>query len=200
MEWHLLWRAIQVSKISAISQRTPSSILLETSTESEWVARFLEELGHQVVVADTNFAPMSATRSRRVKTDKRDARTLADACRLGAYRAAHRASDEQRHLRGQLAVREALVRTRSRYITLISTLLRRDGLRLPSGEARYFLKRLAQVQLADPLREEIEPLLILLEALNAQIQRADDLLAELAKGDQVLSSWRPRRVSERSRP
>jgi transposase len=166
---------------------TPSRILLETSTESEWVARYLEELGHQVVVADTNFAPMYATRSRRVKTDKRDARTLAEACRLGAYRAAHRTSDEQRHLRGQLAVREAMVRTRSRYITLISTLLRRDGLRIPSGDARYFLKRLEQVQLCDPLREEIGPLIILLEALNAQIRRADEQLAQLAKSDQVLS-------------
>ena len=58
-------------------------ILLEASTESEWVARCLEGLGHEVVVADPNFAPMYATRSRRVKTDKRDARTLAEACKLG---------------------------------------------------------------------------------------------------------------------
>jgi len=56
--------------------RGSARILIEASTESEWVARCLEELGHEVVVADPNFAPMYATRSRRVKTDKRDARTL----------------------------------------------------------------------------------------------------------------------------
>jgi transposase len=56
---------------------------------------------------------MHATRSRRVKTDRRDARTLAEACKLGAYRPAHRSSDRQRHVRAQLAVREALVQTRS---------------------------------------------------------------------------------------
>jgi hypothetical protein len=44
-------------------------ILIEASTESEWVARCLEELGHEVIVADPNFAAMYATRSRRVKTD-----------------------------------------------------------------------------------------------------------------------------------
>ena len=59
-------------------------ILIEASTESEWVARCLEELGHEVIVADPNFAPMYASRNRRVKTDRRDAQTLMDACRLGA--------------------------------------------------------------------------------------------------------------------
>jgi transposase len=61
-------------------------VLIEASTESEWVARCLEELEHEVIVADPNFAPMYATRSRRVKTDRRDARALIDACRLGADR------------------------------------------------------------------------------------------------------------------
>jgi transposase len=63
---------------------------MEASTESEWVARCLEELGHEVVVADPNFAPMYGTKTRRVKTDKRDARALADACASGTYREAHR--------------------------------------------------------------------------------------------------------------
>jgi transposase len=62
------------------------------------MGRVLEELGHEVVVADPKYAPMYAQRSRRVKTDKRDARALAEACRLGAYHPAHRTSDEQRPL------------------------------------------------------------------------------------------------------
>ena len=33
---------------------------------------------------------MCATRDRRIKTDKRDARALCEASRLGAYRPAHR--------------------------------------------------------------------------------------------------------------
>ena len=36
--------------------RARTKILIESSTESEWVARCLEELGHEVVVADPNFA------------------------------------------------------------------------------------------------------------------------------------------------
>jgi transposase len=134
---------------------------------------------------------MYATRSRKVKTDKRDARTLAEACRLGAYRPAHRTSDEQRHVRAQLAVREAMVRTRSRYISLVSTLLRRNGLRIHnSGYTPTFLKRLAQLELSASLREEIAPLVLLLQSLNEQIKQADHQLAALAEGNEVLARLR----------
>jgi transposase len=92
-----------------LSGRAPARILIEASTESEWVGRCLEQLGHEVIVADPNLAAMYATRSRRVKTDRRDSRTLAEACRLGAYRRAHRTSDapparRNRHKRYSLSV------------------------------------------------------------------------------------------------
>src|SRR5439155_1318049 len=83
-----------------------------------------------------------ATRTRKVKTDRRDARALAEAGLLGAYRPAHRLSDAQRHVRGRLAVREALVRTRTRSIALIRALLRRHGWQVPTGSAETFSRRL----------------------------------------------------------
>ena len=166
--------------------RAPARILVEASTESEWVARHLEALGHEVIVADPNFAPMYSTRSRRVKTDKRDARTLAEACRLGAYRPAHRTSDRQRHVRAQLAVREAMVRTRAKYISLARALLRRDGFRVPSGDVASFARRLEALQLPAELREEVAPLLALMASLNEQIKRADDELAALVRSDPVV--------------
>jgi hypothetical protein len=80
----------------------------ESATESEWVARCLEGLGHEVIGADPNFVSMYEQRSRKMKTDRRDARALAEACVLGAYHRAHRLSDGQRHVRGRLTVRDAL--------------------------------------------------------------------------------------------
>ena len=50
-----------------LGSRTPGRSLLEASTDTEWVARHLESLGHTVIVADPGFAPMYATRSKRVK-------------------------------------------------------------------------------------------------------------------------------------
>ena len=70
-----------------LGDQPAARLLLEAGTESEWVAQHCEQLGHEVIVADPNFAPMYATRHRAVKTDRRDARCLAEACRLGAYRA-----------------------------------------------------------------------------------------------------------------
>ena len=70
-------------------------------------ARHLESLGHAVVVANPSFAPMYATRSSRVKTDKRDART--------------------------------------RYVAIIKAFVRREGLRLASGEPERTAVKLAQL-------------------------------------------------------
>src|SRR5499433_2417693 len=140
----------------ALGGRAPAQVLLESSTESEWVARCLEALGHHVVVADPNFAPMYATRTRKVKTDRRDARALAEACLLGAYHPAHRLSDTQRHVRARLTVRDALVRTRTRYISLIRALLRQHGWRMPSGSAEGFPRRVQALPLPGRLRSEVE--------------------------------------------
>ena len=60
--------------------RPPMRVLLEASTESEWVAGHLESLGHEVIVADPNYAPMYGGRSRRIKTDLRDVAALTAAC------------------------------------------------------------------------------------------------------------------------
>src|SRR5256885_7970897 len=108
---------------AVLGQRPPARILVEASTESEWVACHLESLGHEVIVADPNYAPMYATRSRRVKTDRRDARTLAEACRLRADRGAHRGSPPRRPLRAGLAAGGALGGTRGRYVSPAQALL-----------------------------------------------------------------------------
>ena len=90
-------------------------ILVEASTESEWVAQHLETLGHEVVVADPNFSAMYGHRSRRIKTDRRDVAALADACQHGVYRAVHRRWIAQqprpgaRHVRRGLAQQPSLL-------------------------------------------------------------------------------------------
>src|ERR1051325_9030750 len=129
------------------AQRPQARILVEASTESEWVACHIEHLGHEVIVADPNFAPMYATRDKRIKTDRRDARALCEACRLGAYRPAHRTSDRQRDVRARLAVREALIRTRTKYISLIGALANRGGCRIKAGPSPSFARRVEQAEL-----------------------------------------------------
>ncbi|HEX8943324.1 MAG TPA: IS110 family transposase [Gemmatimonadaceae bacterium] len=172
---------------AVFGNRAPARILIEASTESGWVAQCLEALGHEVIVADPNYAPMYATRSRRVKTDRRDARTLAEALRLGAYRPAHRVSATRRHVRAELAVREALVRTRTRYIAIAKAFVRRDGLRVPSSESHLVAKRVAALPVPALLEAELTPLFAVLESLNAQIVAADRRVAALEKTDPIVA-------------
>jgi len=142
-----------------LGPRPPARILIESATESEWVARCLEALGHEVIVADPNFAPMYAPRRRTVKTDRRDARALAEACVLGAYRRAHRLSAEQRHVRARLTVRDALVRTRTGYISVIRSLLRQHGWRVRTGAAESFTHRVRTLPLPGRLLSGNRPAL-----------------------------------------
>ncbi len=168
---------------AVLGNRPRAKILLEASTESEWVARHLESLGHEVMVADPNYAPMYATRSRRTKTDRRDARTLMDAGQTGAYRLAHRLSEARRHVRAELAVRDALVRTRTRYVSLAKALVRRDGLRVASSESHLVAQRISALSLSPALAAELRPLFAVLVPLNEQIAAADRRIAALAATD-----------------
>jgi transposase len=89
-----------------------------------------------------------------------------------------------------LAVREVLVRTRARYITLICSLLRRDGFRVSTGASRYFLLRLARLELPGLLPAEVAPLVSLLRELNERIREIDAALAREAEADEVVSRLR----------
>jgi transposase len=163
--------------------RPRARILLEASTESEWVARGLERLGHEVIVADPNFAPMYATRTRKVKTDRRDARALTEAKVLGAYRPAHRLSAGPREVRAQLAVRDALVRPRSRSIALSRALLRQHGYVVPSGGAEAFARRVMTLGVPGRLLSEVAPLLALRRTVNTQLAYGEAEIEHISERD-----------------
>ena len=165
--------------------RSPMRILIESSTDSEWVAQHLETLGHEVIVADPNYAAMYGSRSRKVKTDRRDAAALAEACRTGVYRRAHRASATAREARQHLRVRSHCVRQRTATINLLRAVLRGDGLRLPRGSAERILARLDQLTLPAPLATVIAPLRDVIAQLSATIAAADVAVDTRAGQDPV---------------
>ncbi len=70
-----------------------------------------------------------------------------------------------------MAVREAIVRTRSRYISLIRALVRRDGLCVAAGTARSFAVRLDGLPLSAELRTEVAPLVTV--ALYTGLRRGE---------------------------
>ncbi len=161
-------------------------ILLESSTESEWVAETLEAAGHEVVVADPNFAPMYGETHRHVKTDRRDVAALAEANRRGWYRPAYRVSAAQRAVRQLLRARRQLVAMRSATISLTRALLRQHGHRLASGSSTTVTRRLTELTLSPALQATVAPLQRTLDALNEEIATIDARVAAVAAPDAVV--------------
>ena len=164
----------------------PARVLLEASTESEWVAQHLETCGHEVIVADPNYTLMYGLRDRRIKTDRRDVAALLEACRRGIYRAVHRRSPAQRAVQARLTVRDTLVRTRTGVIAVARALTRGAGLRIPSGHADSFGRRLAALAMAEPLRATLAPLMALLTTLDEQLATVNAQVVAQSAADPVV--------------
>jgi transposase len=160
-------------------------ILVEASTESEWVAQELDDAGHEVVVADPNYGPMYGDLRRRVKTDRRDVAALAEANRRGWYHAVHRVSRAQRTLRQQLAIRRRLVRMRTGLIAHVRAILRQEGLRLSGGSAETVADRVARLELPAPVHAVVLPLLEALRAIAPVIATTTRALTCQAEADPV---------------
>ena len=83
-------------------------------------------------------------------------------------------------------MRDALVRTRTRYIAIMKATVRRDGLRLPSGEAEQTVTKLLVLPLAEHVRAELAPLVALWAPLQAEITAADARLTAIARSQPVV--------------
>jgi transposase len=172
--------------VEAFAGFGPMRVLLETGTESEWVAQTLEAAGHEAIVADPNYAPMYGEVRRKVKTDRRDVAALAEANRRGWYRATHRVSRSQRALRQILRSRRQLVQQRSGTISLIRSLLRQDGYRLPASSSARLPARLASLELPSGLGDTIAPLARMVETLTTEVVGMDARLATFAQADPIV--------------
>jgi transposase len=163
--------------------QAPVQILVEASTESEWVAQCLEGLGHRVIVADPGYAPMYPRRGRRQKNDRRDALALARASRAGTYRAIHRVSAAQRGIRELLAVRDQLVGARTGLIAVVRSLVRGHGQRVASSSAGKVVGHVETLSLPEPLATTVTPLLRVLTTLTTEIETCEARLVTLTAAD-----------------
>jgi transposase len=165
-------------------------ILLETGTESEWVAQALEAAGHDVIVADPNYAPMYGETTRRIKTDRRDVAALAEANRRGWYRVAHRTSAAQRDTKQILRVRRLLVQQRSGVVSLLRSLLRQSGYRLGTGSCDTVPARVTRLAVTGELAETVVPLCRQIVALSTEIQALDTRVQTRTASDAIVARLR----------
>jgi transposase len=155
-------------------------VVLESTSMTWAIAELLGRYAARVTVS--NPMRTKAIASAKVKTDKVDARVLAQ---LGAadFLPEVWAPDEQtRALRRRIAHRSSLVRQRTRLRNQVHAVLARNLIELDVSDV--FGKKgrvlLAQVVLPDHEREQVDSALRLHDALDAEIERAERPLARHA--------------------
>jgi transposase len=145
--------------------------VIEASPLAESLATGVERAGHIVELLDTRQAKI-ITHSKK-KTDKFDARKLAQLCRVGWYTTVHRKSGESRSLRTYLTARMEIVKSACALNACIRGLLRAHGIVLVKVREQSFDKAVkAALAGADQLVvKAIEPLLEHWAALHSEGER-----------------------------
>jgi transposase len=158
---------------------------LEACPLSEWLFGALVESGFQTVCIETRHAQRFLS-SRPNKTDRSDARGIAEMLRLGHYRPVHVKSKASQLLRITLTARQKFAEHMVAIETTIRGLLKVHGLKLGNVHRCTFATRV-ETLLADApeLRIAIEPLLEVRNMMRKQKVLLDRQLGAIARKDAV---------------
>jgi transposase len=166
---------------------------LEMMSGAVWVRDRLAGAGWEVKVADArkvkNVAPLAC------KTDKVDARVLAELCRRELVPALWIPSLEERALRERLKRRLHLVRLRTSAKNRIFGLLTQWGLRIPLERLRRAdaMELLATRGVPEVWRRSVAEALAVIDLLDERIAPLERELAPLARADRRVELLDPPR-------
>jgi len=159
---------------SALSR---SRIALEVGTHSPWINALLEDLGHEVYVA--NPRKMESIQKSKRKNDKEDARKLARLVRADPellYPIRHRGVEARQDLI-LLRARDAAVGSRTKLINCVRGLVKSIGGRVPKCSAESFGNH-AEKALPESIRESLLPLVEQIAVLTAVIKKYDKAVSK----------------------
>jgi transposase len=176
-----------------LNQTKPDRIVIETSSITGWVHDFCQSLGYQVLVANPSAEAWRWKNVKR-KTDKDDALKLAKLTALEQVSTVHVPVAERRQYRLGVKYRKTLVNRITRIQNHIRALFDHQGISIPSGHKAWtaagletlsqYRKPLAECQLDEFWRGELDLELQSLDALWQQLQQVDEQLEKVAKQDE----------------
>ena len=177
-------KAKAVHELLKREKRRIRLIGLESGSSGTGLTRALRKLGYPVAVFEARQASKFLS-IRRNKTDKNDARGLADLARLarGSVTEVRVKSPECQQMRSTLIMRQQLVRLRVTMEGSLRSLISLNGGKLKSSSsarsfennARSEINRLRKVEKVD-LREDTAPLIALSVATRRYVEMLDNRL------------------------
>jgi transposase len=157
-----------------------SRIALEVGTHSPWVSRLLKQLGFEVIVANARQVQLIYASSR--KNDKMDARMLARLARVDPQLLRpiqHRGEEAQADLM-TIRVRADLIEARTKLVNAARGFTKTQGDRLPPCDTDVMGVDKLET-LPEWLKEELLPLLEIVESLTEKIQALDVKIEQIAR-------------------
>jgi transposase len=158
----------------------------EAGSLAPWLHRELQALGLPVVLLETRHAH-SVLKAQRNKTDKNDARGLAQIVRCGWYKVVHVKSEASHQLKFLLAARRSLKRKLLDIENQIRHSLKAFGIKLgPRVQRGNFRTRVREAVAPDGVLTTIcEPLLVAWTTLLTEHNRLHSLLMKAVAKDEL---------------
>jgi transposase len=154
---------------------------LEAGVTSAWLARGLLAMGLPVIVIDATHAAAALKTGFRNKTDRNDARGIADLMRVNKFRPVWVKSPAAQRDRALLTVREQLRRQSLDARNTIWSILQAEGFQPPRIASPAFEALLGEM-LDDPdIGHLLQPLATIADQIDRQVAELDRTIAARAK-------------------
>jgi transposase len=158
---------------------------LEAGPLSQWLHAGLTETGFEAVLLETRQVK-AALSAMIVKTDRKDARGIAQLLRMGWFRPVHCKSPPAQEIRALLVGRKLLQGKLVDVELSIRGLLRGFGLKLGEVSKGRFAARVRELVAGQPMLERVvEPMLRAREALRTEYQVLHRAMLAIVRGDAV---------------
>ena len=161
----------------------PSRIGLEAGPLSQWLYAGMREAGFAVELLETRHV-RDAFKAMPVKTDRKDARGIAQLMRLGWFRPVHCKSVPAREIRALLTARKLVQGKRHDVEMSLRGILRGFGLKIGMTTPRNFESRVRELVEGHATLEVVaDALLLARTTLGVHLNRLHERLVSLARGD-----------------
>ena len=158
---------------------------LEACPLSAWLHDGLRDAGWPAICIETRKAN-AAMKTMPNKTDRNDARALAQIMRTGWFREVHVKSRQSRLWRSLLVARRTILSEMGSIENVVRAILREAGIKLGKPSRTAFDKRVREMASSDPeVMDLIRPLLAVLKTMMEQLATLTKQVLDIVKSEET---------------